>query len=97
MVLFEFVLGSVFFAVQCSVDSKALQVAFSLSAQVVLLVLVVFVILAFGISYAGGTKAKILSNQNRCTALVEGTNVLPFVKEDAFLMKLDLTVVNYRC
>ena len=89
-----------FFAVQCSVDSKALQVAFSLSAQVVLLVLVVlvvFVILAFGISYAGGTKAKILSNQNRCTALVEGTNVLPFVKEDAFLMKLDLTVVNYRC
>ena len=92
MVLFEFVLGSVFFAVQCSVDSKALQVAFSLSAQVVLLVLVVFVILAFGISYAGGTKAKILSNQKRCTALVEGANVLPFVKEDAFLMKLDLTV-----
>ena len=56
--------------------------------------MVVFIVVGFGISYAEGTKARILSNheQGRCSAVVEGTDVLPLEKEDSFLLKLDLTV-----
>ena len=71
-------------------DSKVLTSRTPTFYQVILLV--VFVVFSLWISHADGSEARILSNQQRCSALIEGTDVLPLEKEDAVMLKLDLTV-----